>query len=608
MSSPSAAAAPAFAEDSAYAARVRLWAGHAPEAAAAMRARVAEERAGRFLLPGCEGRPLFAGAPPSWTDNPTPAADKEWIWELNRHLHWPRMLRVAALDGDESLPAQVLEEWLDWIDACPRPDWDDNPRSIRAAFDAPTPWRTLEVGIRLERSWPEVWEALANEPLLSPAARGRILGAVREHGLVLATIPPRLWPDADHNHYLSENAGLLRLALEFAELPEAPAWREHAWREIGRCIEAQFTPDGGHIEGCPHYHAVSLRTVAGVLLLARRHGLAPAASWRAGLEGALAYALHSLRPTGVNVPWGDSDATAEGPAGAALLAACALERFDELPWLRELVGPAAWRAAVADSLWFVPDPGEWLRQLDGLPAATAGLAAEPARVHWQRQLGQVMFRNGWSRESASVFFACRTPVNNGFDYCAFGRALVVDPGRYTYREGADRHAFKSAAYHNTVTIDDRDPFAYVGTWEFGPQRAGDLVACSSGPGWQAARSEQQNFAPATHRRIITLEAGSGALLISDVFLGLRREQTVQIWLHLDSTQVSLDGTVAETRDAGRANVCVAGDPALTLTALPGRVSERMDEARPSVRIRFSDAGGGVVRRYVTRLLPRPAAS
>jgi hypothetical protein len=599
-----------------YLLRLRLWAERSPAAVARLREQVAEERRGRFVLPGAGGRPLFAGAPPRWNENATPSADKEWIWELNRHLHWPRLLRVAALDGDESLRAQVLGEWLDWIERCPAPAWEDDEGSIRAAFDAPTPWRTLEVGIRMERSWPEAWEALANESSPSPAVRARILGSVREHGRVLAAIPPRLWPNADHNHYLSENAGLLRLALEFSGLPEAAAWREQAWREIGRCIEAQFTPDGGHIEGCPHYHAVSLRTVAGVLLFGRRHGLLPADAWRARLEGALAYALHSLRPTGVNVPWGDSDATAEGPACAALLAACALERFDELPWLRELIGPEAWSAAVADSLWFVPEPSEWLRRLEGLRAPAAGAASAPPLAHRQRQLGQAMFRNAWTRQAASVFFACRTPVNNGhahidpagFDYCAFGRALVVDPGRYTYREGADRHAFKSAAYHNTVTIDGRDPFAYLGTWEFGPQRAGDVVECGAGGGWRRARGEQHNFAPATHRRTVALHEESGALIVVDEFFGLRPEQTVQIWLHLDSTRVALERRRAETHDNGAANVLVVGDAALALTALPGLVSDRMDEARASVRIRFSDTGGPAERRYVTRLLPRPAGA
>lgn len=89
-----------------------------------------------------------------------------------------------------------------------------------------------------------------------------------------------------------------------------------------------------------------------------------------------------------------------------------------------------------------------------------------------------MLRTGWTRDALSVFFAARSPVNNGhahidpmgFDFTALGRPLVVDPGRYTYREDADRRAYKSADWHNTLTIDGRPPFEYLGAWAYSPQK------------------------------------------------------------------------------------------------------------------------------------------
>jgi hypothetical protein len=595
-----------------FATRTRLWAAHAPEALATLRARVAEQRAGRFILPGSEGRPLFAGSPPRWHENPTPSGNREWLWTLNRHYHWPHFLRVAVLDHDDALRTQVLAEWLDWIAACPLPAWDNSETSLRAVFDSVTPWRTLEAGLRMELTWPVAWESFAADPALAPADRARLLASFQEHGRVLAAVPPLLWPHADHNHYLTECAGLLRVALAFPEFSDAPAWRDQAWNEIGRCLFTQFTSEGGQIEGCPHYHAVSLRTLAQAILHGREHGLALPDSWRPRLEGALAYSLHSLRPTGVNVPWGDSDATSSGPLLAALLGALALDRTDELPHLRVLAPPAAWRAAVAESLWHAPDPEAWLAQLSALPAP----AAAPSRLHHDRGLGQVMLRTDWTPAAASVFFTCLTPVNNGhahldpagFDYTAHGRALAVDPGRYTYHKGPDRYAFKSAAYHNTVTIDDRDPFAYRSTFDFEPQRPGRITAVTAGPGWQSAASEQHNFAPVVHRRTVILLDDSGALLVTDTFTGLAPAQTVQLWFHLDSTAVHLDAATAETRDPALANLRVLGDPALTLTAHPGRVSDLLDVARASTRLRFSDTGGPSDRTYVTRLIPRAATA
>lgn len=605
-----------------FATRTRLWADHAPEALATLRARVAEQRAGRFILPGSEGRPLFAGSPPRWHENPTPSGNREWLWTLNRHTHWPHLLRIAILDHDDALRAQVLAEWLDWIAACPLSAWDNSEKNLRTVFDSVTPWRTLEVGLRMELTWPVAWESFADAPTLAPADHTRLLASFHDHGRVLAAIPPRLWPRADHNHYLTECAGLLRVALAFPDFPESPAWRDQAWREIGRCLFAQFTADGGQIEGCPHYHAVSLRTLAQAILHGRAHDLALPDEWRPRLAGALVYSLHSLRPTGVNVPWGDSDAASSGPLLAALLGSLALyspasstsssNLNSSVSLLRALAPPAAWRAAVAESLWHAPDPEAWLAQLDALPPPSAATS----RLHHDRDLAQVMLRTAWTPAAASVFFACRSPVNNGhahidpagFDYTAHGRALAVDPGRYTYHEGPDRYAFKSAAYHNTVTLDDRDPFAYRSTFDFEPQCPGRITAVTTGPGWQSVASEQHNFAPVVHRRTVVLLEDSGALLVTDTFTGLAPTQTVQLWFHLDSTAVHLDGPTAETRDPALANLRVLGAPALTLTAHPGRISELADITRPSTRLRFSDTGGPSDRTYVTRLVPRAASA
>ncbi len=595
-----------------YLLRLRLWAEQAPAAVARLREQVAEERAGRFMLPGGGGRAVFVGAPPLWNQNPVPSGDKEALWLLNRHYHWPHFLRLAALDGDEALRLQVMTEWADWIASCPAPALaDESEAALRAAFDAPTPWRTLEAGIRMEQTWSESWETLARSNALPAAAREAITAACREHGRVLASIPARLWPRADHNHYLTEMAGLLRLAVLHPELPEAAGWREQAWREIGRCLEAQFVAGGGQIEGCPHYHAVSLRTLAQAILIGREHGLSLPESWRSRLEGALAYVLHSLRPTGVNVPWGDSDATAQGPVLAALLASLAIGRDEELYLLRSLVPEEEWSAAVAEALWHAPDPEGWLARLEAMPAPPA-----PPRAHVQPELGQAMLRSSWDREAASVFFACRSPVNNGhahidpagFDFTAFGRALAVDPGRYTYREGEERYAFKCAAWHNTVTVDGRDPFAYVDTWGFGSQGEGRVLATGAGPGCLFSVCEHHNFAPVLHRRILILIEGNGALVVVDQLRGLQAAQTVQLWFHLDSAHVELDASapVATTCDSGRPNLRIEGPSTLTARLAPGRVSDLMDHARDSTRVCFEDDGGDRDRIYTTLLLPRAA--
>jgi hypothetical protein len=92
-----------------------------------------------------------------------------------------------------------------------------------------------------------------------------------------------------------------------------------------------------------------------------------------------------------------------------------------------------------------------------------------------------------------------------FEMAAFGRSLIVDPGRYTYHEHESdginwRHAFKGTAAHNTVMIDGKDQMTYQCHEPVGPQpRASVLTCCWLKP--IASRSRcglnQAGFRPST---------------------------------------------------------------------------------------------------------------
>ena len=240
-------------------------------------------------------------------------------------------------------------------------------------------------------------------------------------------------------------------------------------------------------------------------------------------------------------------------------------------------------------------------------------------VNWQHGLDQVALRTAWDRDALSVFFGCRTPVYNnhahidpgGFDFTALGRAMVVDPGRFCYREDADRRLFKSARWHNMLTIGDRDPFAYKNSWNYGPQRAGGITGVWQGGGLLASACLHRNYASAVHRRALALVEGR-CLVVLDAVDGLSATDSVQRWFHLDTTAVTWQA------DARRAVAIYDGKTILTLasaslagsevgTLEPGRVSERMDNSHPSTRLRLEDATGSARRCYAAVLIPSRAA-
>ncbi|RYG71199.1 hypothetical protein EON77_13090, partial [bacterium] len=338
------------------------------------------------------------------------------------------------------------------------------------------PWRTLEVGHRMTHILPLIARHLDDLVPDETAVHDAFRTVVEQHGAVLATMPGLIWPDADHNHYLMECLGLLHAAIAFPDLPEADGWLAQAMAELERCADAQFTQDGGHVEACPHYHNVSVYLLAEAFRVAQPTGKQFSERAQATLARSLDHCLQTLRPDGTGVPVGDSDAD-QLAVQATLFGYLATGDAGPLRAVARLTGLDAVRGVCVERFASIDDPAHIL-----------DLCRAPGRTHaptvaHQRQLGQVTMRTDWSRDAISLLFHCRTPVSNGhvhadpasFDLTAFGRPLLVDPGRYSYVDNDDRRAVKSAAWHNTLTVDGREPFAYLTSMQWGPQQPGEIT-------------------------------------------------------------------------------------------------------------------------------------
>lgn len=142
-----------------------------------------DARGGRLVLPGTQARPYFTGTPPRWHDNPV--RDDEYVWVLNRMFHWKTLLQAFALTGDRSFAERVLMELDDWLRQCPVPALSSDPGILRSSFNAATPWRSLEAGIRMYDAWPWMLDFLGHAGLLTPELRVRLAKAFRTHGRVL---------------------------------------------------------------------------------------------------------------------------------------------------------------------------------------------------------------------------------------------------------------------------------------------------------------------------------------------------------------------------------------------------------------------------------------
>lgn len=587
---------------------------HFPQEVEQLKLSADEAVQGRLLLPGSPAR-CFVGNPPDWFADPF--FDAEYVVGLNRMGHWKTLSMAYLLTGNEAYAERVMLEAFNWIEVCPYPGVPEDEAEVFTVYRGIHPWNALSSGIRMFATWPTVVEHLFD--WMTPDRLADFVVSVFKHGELLAQACPILHPKAVSNHYIMENLGLLYLSCMFPELRTSQAWIQQAMRELERCAEAQMTASGGHIEGCPSYHSGCVSWFSLSLTIANKHGLSFSEAYKKRVAASIQYSIHSFRPTGTIVPWGDSDANLTAVHGVL----DTIPAFGNMEWIElfvKLAGKYQVWNALRHNFGLMWEIGPLASLLDAVQAMDEANGKIDLPL-WNRQheLHQFMMRTSWEREALSVFFTCRTPVEGGhshqdptgFDFTAYGRPLIVDPGRFCYREDEDRRLFKSATWHNTVTINHREPFDLISSWRYGPQKPGMIERVYEGDGFLAVVGMHRNYEPVIHRRLLAM-IEERFLLVLDSVASDDPVYSVQLYYHFDSVRVELDSTrtSAHSADEGLANVLVRTTGNLTGELLAGKVSDYLDQSRPSTRLCLRDYSRvDTHRAYATLIVPiRPGAS
>ncbi len=490
-----------------------------------------------FVLPGTEGQLFDVGTPPAWNECRT--SDEEYLWHLNRMGYIVPLAKLYYLTGEDKYAKKVLTDWESWIDTCPLgklPDENTTTEEmwqIRKFFAGLTTWRSLEVGLRTFGTWNIAYDYLLFSDLMTPELHSKIAKAFYEHALVLRALSPLYWPDANHNHYLSEMLGLFMSACLFPDFDKSDAWLEFSVNELLRCARAQFTNDGGQLEGSPHYHQICLNMFFQLISAAKELGVSLPEELLKYCKKATDYTLICIGPDGILAPMGDSPYRAVGEQVASDYYSC----FGEL-------GPTAKLFDIHNDISYDVIP-----EAIQLSAREYALAA-PGEDNLQRDINQYFARTGWKRDDSHFGFICHSPIFNGHahqDLMSFilylkGDPIVVDPSYFTYRQCEERRIFKSPEYHSTLTIGGKPPYEYVDRWRYGPQKEGKIRNSYRQLGVFATDASHHCYDPDYHKRLCAL-VGDDVFLVADDVVNLT-ESDVNIYFHLEDTSVTVKGSEA----------------------------------------------------------------
>jgi hypothetical protein len=272
---------------------------------------------------------------------------------------------------------------------------------------------------------------------ISPGFHARLLHSLHEQvEFLCANLTEK------RNHRTLELYAIFLAGVVFPEMRRAVHWREFALRETVLNLAADLLPDGVHCELSTDYHHLVLKNALNFRRLAALNGVAVPAAFDECLLRGLEFSLHVHKPDGVVPSLSDGDARSH----------------------LELLRQGADMFGRADMLYV---------------ATQGALGVAPrTRVAHYPAAGYSVVRSGWG--DADLPFADAQhlvfdsgPLGEGnhghfdclsFELAAFGRSLIVDPGRYTYSEAGDtnwRLHFRGTAAHNTVCVDGRQQTSYL---------------------------------------------------------------------------------------------------------------------------------------------------
>jgi Heparinase II/III-like protein/Heparinase II/III N-terminus len=337
------------------------------------------------------GERHMIGDPVDWQYNPS--ADVEWLILLNKFYHAPGLVQA----------------WIDTRDRRYLDLWKAHLRGWIATMEPG--FIAADVTGRRLQNWVFALalrqaEGSDHDPEFEALAEGSL---TRQATWLRKNLHPA------RNHRTLELLALLLVAVWLGDEDRA----DWAIEALADNADADFLPDGVHVELSSHYHCLALRNLIDCVDLCSDNGIAmpKRLTERVTLATRFAHALH--KPDGMIPALSDAD------------------KGD----YRAMLGPPSAMSCCE----VFPDGGYVILRDE------AACAGDP--------LGQyLVFDCGALGAGNHGHLDCLS-----FEFAAQGRSLIVDPGRYTYFEGGpvnERAAFRGTAAHNTLQVDGREQTAY----------------------------------------------------------------------------------------------------------------------------------------------------
>jgi hypothetical protein len=380
----------------------------------------------------------LAGGVINWSTKPATTSNQEFVPTLNRMDFWQDLTQAYLFTGNAAYVTELTNQLASWSQQNPALA---DPNSYGA--NAPH-WNLLDTAIRAE-SWAWSYQQIVNSAAWTADANTLFLYKLQQTGDFLRRVTPY---DAASNRTVFHAKGLLSIAQLAPEFLGASEWETYSRALLFKAFDAQFFNDGGHVEQSPGYTANIVDDLLEAYWLDQKKG--DAAAWPASRVSKLNSAMNSylqiLDPNGA-VP-ALSDSYRSTALTSLLKARIALNNTTAYPAAKPRMRDV-WLFGSATAQTYLGSPVN-----PALPDRGKTYGMVDAGYYIARSSGTDVDAKQITFDAGPTGGIHGHPDLLNFELFGYGRALISDPGLFTYNSSdANRQYVVSTKAHNTINVD-----------------------------------------------------------------------------------------------------------------------------------------------------------
>ncbi|MFX3742421.1 alginate lyase family protein [Streptococcus suis] len=437
-------------------------------------------------------------APLDWTADCH--GDEEWTFMLNRQEYLWKLVLAYLVEKDSRYMEQVKRFIFSWIEQVT--DWHPKRTSSR----------TLDTAIRC-LSWLNILPFLIDWGGLSEDEYKKLLASIQQQLLYLR----RHYRAKDRlsNWGIFQTGAMLLAYTYIGDQVDLEELHHFAHQEIKEQIQTQILEDGTQFEQSFLYHVEVYK------LLLELAFLLPAyrKKWTPVLKKMADYVLQMTGPYGKSVALGDSDVHCTSD----ILQMTAIF-FEDSTYL---VDDSKLDLGV---LFLVGENG--LRVFEHLTAQPRSSGGQ----HFSES-GHSVVKEGDSYlcfKAGPMGSAHSHSDQNSLCFYNKGQPIIIDSGRFSYRECEERYLLKSAWAHSTCILDGYSPEQIKGSWEYDtyPQFISHSYKSFEHCHWMQGvyQAKTSQGLPYWHKRQVLMVGGDLLLIVDSVDCSGQHELTCQLIL------------------------------------------------------------------------------